>query len=255
MNRSCAQWAFIFCMAGASACLGQTVEDPLHGFCYGTSSCSDNGTNTPTSTNPPQFGFEVSPGPQTGDFLVDVLVPDNRQSGITSFTISGTGGTLNLTRPTVSATTTAISGEWSSGSLDSFLGINASPNNPIGAYLPCTQNPTSCGDTGAGDPTATGFSVYQANLGTLALASTSGPITAGPELNISGSSLPAYSFIVGFLNTGTTSSPSWIATADSGAIFEEGTPVTPPVPEPSSWLLLGTMVAGVGVGLWRKRTA
>src|SRR5258707_4862922 len=51
--------------------------DTLHGFCYGSSSCSDNGTNTPTSTNPPQFGFNVAPGPQTGDYFVDFLIQDN----------------------------------------------------------------------------------------------------------------------------------------------------------------------------------
>src|SRR5215472_14510661 len=44
------------------------LQDPLHGYCAGVGQCVDNGTNSPTSTNPPSnFGFTISPGPQTGD--------------------------------------------------------------------------------------------------------------------------------------------------------------------------------------------
>jgi hypothetical protein len=41
---------------------------------------------------------------------------------------------------------------WTTGTLADFLGITASPDNPIGAFLPATQ---------ALDPGATGFFVYQ----------------------------------------------------------------------------------------------
>jgi hypothetical protein len=44
---------------------------------------------------------------------------------------------------------------FNSGFLDAFLGISSSPSNPIGAYLP---DPAS--------PSATGFSVFEADLGT-----------------------------------------------------------------------------------------
>ena len=44
---------------GLGTAWGQTF-DPLHGFCWGSSSCSDNGTVTPVSTNPVNFGFESS---------------------------------------------------------------------------------------------------------------------------------------------------------------------------------------------------
>ena len=54
------------------------LTDPLHGYCAGVGQCVDNGTNSPTTNNPPvNFGFTISPGPQTGIVLIDVLVPNN----------------------------------------------------------------------------------------------------------------------------------------------------------------------------------
>src|SRR6516225_11589659 len=55
-----------------------SVWAQLHGYCAGVGQCVDNGTNSPTTTNPPSnFGFTISPGPQTGDLSIDVLVPNN----------------------------------------------------------------------------------------------------------------------------------------------------------------------------------
>src|SRR6516162_8227075 len=106
------------------------LDDPLHGYCGGAGQCIDNGTNSPTSNNPPvNFGFTVSPGPQTGDFVVDVLVPNNIVKPA-SFAITGT---LSGTATLFSATA------WTTGDLATYLGISASPSNPIGAYLPSTQ--------------------------------------------------------------------------------------------------------------------
>src|SRR5579872_2419759 len=54
------------------------TQDPLHGFCYGASAaCHSNGTVTPDPTNPAKFGFTIAPGPQFGNYLVDILVPVN----------------------------------------------------------------------------------------------------------------------------------------------------------------------------------
>jgi hypothetical protein len=50
---------------------------------------------------------------------------------------------------------------WSSGQLDAYLGISASPANPIGAY-------------GAG---GSSYDVYQVNLGTETLSGTGSPFT------------------------------------------------------------------------------
>src|SRR6516162_2953158 len=62
----------------ALACNGAVWADALHGQCNGTGTgtCSDNGFNTPLG-NSTTFGFTISSGPQTGDLLIDILVPNN----------------------------------------------------------------------------------------------------------------------------------------------------------------------------------
>jgi hypothetical protein len=229
-------WMMCVASAVAVSLLGSASAlsaDSLHGYCAGTGQCVDNGTNSPTSINPPSdFGFTVASGPTSGDFVVDLLVPNNEEAGITTFGITGTlPGTATLFSPT----------DWTSGQLDAYLGISASPTNPIGAFLPSTQ---------ALDPGATGFSVYQADLGTFTLQSPSNP-NVSPLENLS-QSLPEGSYIVGFLNEGTSGNPNWTATANSAAIFE-----TSAVPEPSYSLLLGLGLIGVPVArrfVQRRRT-
>jgi hypothetical protein len=179
---------------------GLDLDDPLHGYCAGAGQCIDNGTNSPTTNNPPQnFGFTVNGGPLSGDLLLDILVANNRQGSVTTYGITGT----------FSGTATLLPGDWTSGSLDAFVGISASPANPIGAFLPSTQ---------VGDPGATGFSVYQLDAGTRTLQGVSSP-NVSPLLNLT-TPVPGGSYIVGFLNTGTPGNPNWVATANSGAIFE-----------------------------------
>ncbi len=226
------------CAAAAAALLAMTAlpasADALHGFCGGAgvaSSCTDNGTNTPTSANPPAFGFWLSSGPATGDFLIDILTPNN-VSAPSSFSISGSNGGVN-DNANISASAT-LQGTWSSGSLATFLGLSgATPNNPIGAFsLPAT---------------ATGFSVFQADLGTnTILAQNNGLNPTGPLLSL-GSSLPQYSYVLAFL---VPASGSTTATANSGALYETGTPV----PEPGVLGLMGLAVAASGFALrLRKR--
>lgn len=236
---------------------GQIVDDPLHGFCWGSSSCTDNGNNTPVSANPPQFGFSISPGPQTGDFLVVFLVP-SELTPLTSILFNGThGGTANLSL--ISATATEVGGVWASGNLDAFLSLAASPNNPIGAYI---------GPLDTADPTVTGFNVYKADLGQTKLWDNPNE-TNGPLMSNGG--LPLGTYIVGFLDTlDKAGSPIVIATANSGAILETGTP--PPggclngatnypictfsnAPEPSSMLIFGGGLLGLATVLRRRRGA
>jgi hypothetical protein len=204
--------------------------DPLHGFCSGSGQCVDNGTNSPTTNNPVTFGFNISPGPQTGTEVLVFLVADNFSppSGIA---VTGTGaGTATLFNPT----------PWTSGALDTYFNIpgGASPANPIGAYLPSEQTL---------NPTATGFFAYTLLLNTQTLPANPG--TGGPSDTVM---VPLGTYILGFLNVGNaTSGPDWIATANSGAIFVSNT-LAPPVPEPSSLLLLCTGLVGAAVGVRRR---
>lgn len=209
--------------------------DPLHGYCSG-GQCIDNGTNSPTTQNPPTgFGFTVSPGPALGTVLrFEVLEPNNvAQTAPVGFT-----GTFTGSASLFSGTA------WTSGQLDSYLGISASPTNPIGAFLPSTQGL---------DAGATGFFVYQFTAsipgGLILLQDPSNPNVSPLESLTSG--VPLGSYIVGFFNEGTTDVPNWIATANSGAIFIDGRP-TSMTPEPGTLLLFGTGMIGLA-GLIRKR--
>lgn len=234
-------------IAAVIAALGSSpASATLHGFCYGvTPACADNGTNTPTATNPPNFGFTTSPGPQTGDFRVDVLVPNSlvTSPGALSFTITGTQGGSTNTSPISETASLFSTTAWTTGQLDTYLGISASPTNPIGAFLPSTNALIT--------PDATGFYVYQADLGSTQVQANPDALS-GPLLNLGGSALPQGSYLVGFLLEAPGTGTPWEGTANSGAIFETGTP-NQPVPEPVSAALLG--VGLIGLGVLRRRSA
>jgi hypothetical protein len=240
-----------FALTGALALTGVlaipgSAQATLHGFCAGTGQCVDNGTNSPTTNNPPlNFGFTTSPGPNSGDLVLDILTPDNETAG-PSF---GLTGTLTGTATLFSKTPWTAASNPGGSPLDTYLGISAKPANPIGGYLSSTQ---------ALDPGATGFFVYQVNLGTATLQGPSNP-NVSPLENLSSGVLPQASFIVGFFNEGTAAAPDFQATANSGAIFDTGTPSgggePPAIPEPSTWAMLMLGFAGLGFAAFRRAKA
>lgn len=211
-----------------------TQPPTLHGFCSLANPCSDNGTNTPTTVNPPLFGFAASGGAETGAVLIDILVPDN----VTlppNYVLSGALlGNSTVTASLVSNT------PWTSNSekLDTYLGLNASPSNPLGAYLPATLN---------FQPGATGYYLFQANIGTVTLPGT-GDIGPGTNqdnyLMTLNQKLFLGSYIVGFITQDGGS--TYKATANSGAILE--------MPEPGTWAMMLLGFGGIGLAARRRRT-
>ncbi len=215
------------------------------------------GANTPLG-NSTQFGFNISPGPNTGDLLLEFLVP-NDTTQPSSISVTGTqGGTDNTAL--ISASATLVSGTaWTSGFLDAYLnlGWSATPTNGIGAYLPNAQ---------ALDPGATGFFVYQADIGDTLIAKNP-DTTTGPIFNVTTNiaNLPLGSYIVGFCGSPSISvtNPCFgnknnteIATANSGALLVTGNTLIPPeqiIPEPSALALLSIALLGMGAVSARRR--
>jgi hypothetical protein len=178
------------------------------------------------------FGFWNAGNANSGTYFVDVLVPDNGGSAPSgSFMISGTMG--------ASGTASLFgSSAWTSGQLDTFLGISggASPTNPLDPFLTATKTV---------DSSAIGYWVFQASLGAQTLGSAA---NTGPILNL-GSSLPQGSFLVAFLegtskgNTATANSETIMETSGGGSS----------VPEPASLGLLGLGLAGLGLARRKRR--
>lgn len=232
--------AGIALLVTAGAASADTI-DPLHGeVCATASTCTnagDNGTNTPinqSSGTVPTFGFAVSP---TGTGTLELLILTPNNDGIVSDSITGNGFT--------SATSIGTSlGVWNSGTLAGFLGISASPDNPIGAYLPSAQ---------LLDPGATGFNVYRIlDTASFTLPDPGSGQHLPDEFDLTGA-LPVGSYITAFFNEG---SNGMIADANSGALFVNTQGIAA-VPGPIVGAGLPGVIAGCIAlfGLQRRRRA
>src|SRR5690348_1884257 len=80
--------AAVLALAFGTVAAGSAGAQALHGFCSSAATCTDMGSNTPTSVNPPEFGFWAASGPATGTVRIDILVPDNVTLPA-SYTLSG----------------------------------------------------------------------------------------------------------------------------------------------------------------------
>ena len=210
------------------------LTDPLHGECLG---CVDNGTITPTSTDPLPFSFTKSPDSGTEHFFLDILIPNNVVgSNAEAFSITG-AHTHNVT---VADHLVSLI-PWTSGKLDAYLGISASPANPISAFLPSTDGV---------DPGATGYFDYSFDFGSVTFGSLTDPTFTSSFL------YPAGTIILAFADVQTCKknvcTDDWTATAPSSAILETRGITVKKIPEPLTLSFLGAGLAGLAA-LRRRR--
>ena len=240
----------------------QVVDDldPLHG-CY-TNGCTSFGTVTTDSTASgglSHFGFNSSPGGAKGQLVITILIPNNEAEAVFP-TLTGMYTGLPAAQSVVAGSFTNV-GNWTSGDLTTFLGISASPPNPINAYLPNTQT---------FDPTATGYDVAFAAISSpnpVTLLGGGQSSTMDLDLSLTGgeydnllaqvfTGLPAGTIITAFLNQSDGS--GWITTAQSSSLLLDvpGVNINPVIgpgaPEPSTWVMGIIGFATLGAFGWLR---
>jgi len=227
---------------------GVAQADALHGFCVSpTPVCSDNGAITPVNSNLPVFGFGNAGGAVLGTDELAFLIPNNRDGSPSfSFTVSvKNGGPTNSTNTSVLAGLFSLT-PWSSGQLDAYLGLSATPTNPIGSYVPgpgCNGGATAC------DPGVASYFVYVATFSNTLVQPQSNELN-GPIFSLSGlpgslnGQLPLGSFILDFLTPATGAGT--IGTPNSAALEISA------APEPGTLALFGAGLLGIA-GAVRRR--
>jgi hypothetical protein len=224
------------------------INQTLHGFCSQAGPlCQDNGTITPTTLNPPVFGFTRSPDSNnnltTPTFELLYLIPDvPSTNSLLNFTATGTHTGLTTAQTETPFSTTP----WTTGDLLAYLGLaqTGGPNNPLDAYLPSTRQE----ETAAGIALSNGYFVFEANFGSVTFG---GNPNTDPTF-ITSASVPLGTVILGLIE-GAAANSVQDATANSAALIVDAPGVTPPppLPEPGT---LGIPGAGLmAFGWFRTR--
>jgi hypothetical protein len=232
----------------STAVRAQTLTDPLHGtVCTGAGTgCSntDNGSFAPLPAGQfTNWGFDISPGPATGNLILAILVPTNGIN-VGTFnlpTLTDDGGP-SLSEVVVSRVSLFNS---SSPDLPTYLGLSG--------YSPTDNfSNASAGETTAIDPGFSGsFLAFTVTLTGITLNDESST-TIMNDFSF-GSNLPAGTVIGGlFAETSGSQAGKDIGTAASGDLV-----ITPTaaVPGPTAGAgLPGLALAGFGLFIgWRRR--
>jgi hypothetical protein len=258
-------YAAVALLAGAafaSLASADAVGDPLHGACPGCAPVTING-DAVTLLGPGGvvgFGFTSSPPDASGDLVLKFLIPDNFSidqvnAFIAGVTVTGTnqpvGGTsLSLfTSATFGNTWTASDGV----GLEAFLGLNASPPNPLDAWLGATQ---------FFQPTADGYYVLLADVGQFTLGGQSDPLAdifaLSPAFFPQGGLIAANLFTADGVISTAQSSALLFGGPSSGPFCLEppcGTPFAVPGPVVGAGIpgLVAACLTMLGLRNWRRR--
>jgi hypothetical protein len=190
----------------------QTVEDPLHGMiCTGAgtgcSNAADNNSFTPLPAGQfTNWGFSISPAPQTGNLTLVVLVPTNNIS-VTTFNLPGltdNGG------PSLGETVFSRTSLFNAGSPDlaAYLTLpNASSYSPTDNFSNASAGEASLNPGFSGN-----FLAFTINVPGITLGGTS-DTTLANDFSF-GSNLPTGTAIVGLFQSNTGDFIGTAASAD-----------------------------------------
>jgi hypothetical protein len=194
-----------------------TLDDPLHGIvCSGAGTgCTNTDNNSFAPLTTTNWGFQISPGPATGNLTLVFGIPTNEINPATFNlpSLTDNGGSI---ADTVFSRTSFYT--TSSPDLSLFLGL--------GNFSPTDNFSNLSAGTAASDPTFNGdFLIFTATLTGVTLDA-NGATTLANDFMF-GSNAPAGSFITGLF----TDANGNIGTAASGHLVVQPLAVTPtPLP-------------------------
>ena len=221
---------FVYALLGAvlSVPARANTIDPLHGFCV---DCTSNGTNLSLNGDG-TFGWLSSPPGLTGTMSIEFLIPND--TNLATFVMPGVSGFAAGIPALFSSTA------WTSSDLTIYLGITASPPNPLSSFLTATNTV---------DPAATGYFDFRL-LGIDISKGLLGPGSTPNDLFTLSAGLPIGSVITAFVVTCGEACDT-TSTAQSESLLVNAPTV---VPIPAAMWLFGTGMIGLVTLSRRKRT-